>query len=160
MTQGRKPLTNEPLYLEDLSVGMSFKGGPEKISEADIITFAKQFDPQPFHIDPEAAKSSVFKGLAASGWHTVGVTMRMLASGAMPLAAGSIGFGAEVSWPRPVRPGDELSVVCEVIDITPSRSKPNQAIATFRTTTANQKGETVQILTSKNLVFRRGYTPE
>jgi acyl dehydratase len=141
-------------------VGMSFKGGPEKISEADIIAFAKQFDPQTFHTDPEAAKSSVFRGLAASGWHTVGLTMRMLVNGAMPFAGGSIGFGAEVSWPRPVRPGDELSVVCEIIDITPSRSKPNQGVATLRTTTSNQSGETVQILTSKNLVFRRGYAPE
>jgi acyl dehydratase len=152
-------MASQSLYLEDLSVGMTFRGGPEKISEGDIIAFAKQFDPQSFHTDPVAAKSTVFKGLAASGWHTIGLTMRMLVNGAMPFAGGSIGFGAEVSWPRPVRPGDELWVESEIIDITPSRSKPNQAIATVRTTTKNQTGETVQVLTSKNLVFKRGFAP-
>jgi acyl dehydratase len=152
-------MARQSLYLEDLSVGMTFKGGPEKISEADIIAFAKEFDPQSFHTEPEAAKSSVFKGLAASGWHTVALTMRILVNEALPFAGGSIGFGAEVSWPRPVRPGDQLFVESEVIDITPSRSKPHQAIATLRTTTANQSGEVVQVLTSKNLVFKRGYAP-
>ncbi|MGO8953789.1 MAG: MaoC family dehydratase [Rhodomicrobium sp.] len=146
------------LHLEDLYVGMTFTAGPEKISEAEIIAFAKEYDPQPFHTDPEAAKNTVFKGLAASGWQTVGITMRMLVNGA-PLAGGLIGLGGEISWPRATRPGDELSVECEIIEITPSRSKPNQAIATLRTATKNQKGETVQILISKNLVFKRGYAP-
>jgi acyl dehydratase len=152
-------MTSHVLYLEDLTAGMKFRGGPEKVSEAEIIRFAKEFDPQIFHTDPEGAKSSVFKGLAASGWHTVGLTMRMLASGVVPLAGGVIGFGAEVSWLGPVRPGDELSVESEIVDITPSRSKPQQAVATIRTTTANQNGETVQVLTSKNLVFKRGFAP-
>ncbi len=147
------------LYLEDLAVGMKFSAGPEHLSEAEIIAFAKEFDPQPFHTDPERAKNTVFKGLAASGWHTIAVTMRMLVNGAMPFAGGSIGFGAELSWPKPVRPGDDLFVECEVIDITPSRSKPNQAIATLRTTTNNQNGETVLVLTSKNLIFKRGHVP-
>jgi acyl dehydratase len=152
-------MTTTPLYLEDLVTGMSFSGGPVKVSEASIIAFAKEFDPQPFHTDPEAAKKTIFKGLAASGWQTVGLTMRQLVDGALPLAGGAIGFGAEVSWPRPVRPGDELSVEAEIIDITPSRSKPNQAIVTVRTTTRNQHGETVQVLTSKNLAFKRGHAP-
>lgn len=147
------------LYLEDLSPGMTFQGGRVTLSQDSIIAFAKAFDPQPFHTDPEAAKNTVFKGLAASGWHTVALTMRQLADGALPLAGGAIGFGAEVSWPRPVRPGDELSVKAEIIEITPSRSKPNQAIVTVRTTTKNQDGETVQVLTSKNLAFRRGHVP-
>ncbi len=147
------------LYLEDLYPGMTFSAGPVRLSEEAIIAFAKEFDPQPFHIDPEAAKTTIFKGLAASGWHTVGVTMRMLVDAAMPFAGGSIGFGAEVSWPRPVRPGDELSVEVEIIDITPSSSKPNQAIVTLRTTTANQNEETVQVMISKNLVFKRGHVP-
>ncbi|MGO9170593.1 MAG: MaoC family dehydratase [Rhodomicrobium sp.] len=146
------------LYIEDLSPGMTFKAGPEKIAEAEIIAFAKEYDPQPFHTSPEAAKSTVFKGLAASGWHTMALTMRMLVNG-LPLAGGVIGFGGEISWPAATRPGDELSVECEIIEITPSRSKPTQAVATLRTATKNQDGETVQILTSKNLVFKRGYAP-
>ncbi len=151
--------TSRSLYFEDLSVGMTFTGAPEKINETDIIAFAKQFDPQSFHTDPEAAKTTVFNGLAASGWHTACLTMRMLVNGALPFAGGTIGFGAEVSWTRPVRPGDELSVECVILDITPSRSKPNQATATVRTTTKNQNGETVQVITSKNLVFKRGHAP-
>ncbi len=147
------------LYLEDLSPGMKFTAGPAVISEADIIAFAKQFDPQPFHENPEAAKHTVFKGLAASGWHTMALTMRMLVEGAAPVAGGVIGYGAEISWPRPTRPGDVLSVESEVLDIAPSRSKPNQAVVTLRSVTSNQLGETVQILTSKNLVFKRGHVP-
>ncbi len=152
-------MPSRSLYLEDLSVGMVFKAGPESITEADIIAFAKQFDPQPFHTDPVAAKNTVFKGLAASGWHTIGLTMRMLVNGGMPFAGGSVGFGAEVAWPKPTRPGDKLSVEAEILEITPSRSKPNQAIVTLRTTTFNQNNEIVQILTSKNLVFKRGHVP-
>ncbi len=151
-------MPKKKLYLEDLCVGMKLPGGPMKIGEGDVIAFAKQFDPQPFHLDPEAAKNSVFGGLAASGWHTMALTMRMIVEG-MPLAGGVIGFGGEISWPRATRPGDELSVECEVIEITPSRSKPTQAVATLRTVTKNQNGEAVQILTSKNLVYKRGYAP-
>jgi acyl dehydratase len=138
---------------------MRFTGGPVTISEAEIIAFAKKFDPQPFHMDPEAAKNTIFKGLAASGWHTMGLTMRMLVEGAAPVAGGIIGFGGEISWPKPTRPGDELSVQSEVIDVTPSRSKPNQGVITLRSVTKNQHGDTVLILTSKNLVFKRGHAP-
>jgi acyl dehydratase len=152
-------MTTTRFYLEDLVTGMTFSGGRAKLSEASIIAFAKEFDPQPFHTDPEAAKKTIFKGLAASGWHTVALTMRQLAEGGLPLAGGAIGFGAEVSWPRPVRPGDELTVESEIIEITPSRSKPNQATITVRTTTKNQDGVTVQVLTSKNLAFKRGHVP-
>jgi acyl dehydratase len=147
------------LYLEDISAGMRFAAEPVIISEPEMIAFAKQFDPQPFHPDPEAAKHTVFKGLAASGWHTMGLTMRLLIEGAAPIAGGVIGFGGEISWPKPTRPGDELSVESEVIDVTPSRSKPNQGVITLRTVTKNQHGETVLILTSKNLVFKRGHAP-
>jgi acyl dehydratase len=97
--------------------------------------------------------------LAASGWHTMALTMRMLVNGAAPIAGGIIGFGGEISWPKPTRPGDELSVESEVIELTPSRSKPNQGVVTLRSSTKNQHGETVLILTSKNLVFRRGHAP-
>lgn len=148
----------KPLYLEDLSAGMTFTAGPVKISEADIVAFAKEYDPQPFHTDPARAENTIFKGLAASGWHTMAVTMRLIVEGA-PLAGGIIGFGGEIAWPRAVRPGDELSVEAEILEIVPSRSKPSQAVATLRTVTKNQNGETVQILTSKNLVFKRGHAP-
>ncbi len=148
----------KPLYLEDLSAGMTFTAGPVKISEADIVAFAKEYDPQPFHTDPGRAENTIFKGLAASGWHTMAVTMRLIVEGA-PLAGGIIGFGGEIAWPRAVRPGDELSVEAEILEIVPSRSKPSQAVATLRTVTKNQNGETVQILTSKNLVFKRGHAP-
>jgi acyl dehydratase len=154
----RMPVPAKLLYLEDLSVGQTFTAGPVKVCEADILAFAKQFDPQPFHTDPEAAKNTVFKGLAASGWHTMALTMRMIVDCAK-LAGGVVGFGGEISWPGPVRPGDELSIECEILAITPSRSKPMQAVATLRTVTKNQNGETVQVLTSKNLVFRRGHAP-
>jgi acyl dehydratase len=147
-----------PLYLEDLSAGMTFTAGPIKVTEAEIIAFAKEYDPQPFHTDPVRAVNTVFKGLAASGWQTVGLTMRLIVEAA-PLAGGVIGFGGEISWPRATRPGDELSIECEIIEIAPSRSKPNQAVATIRTVTKNQKGETVQVLTSKNLIFKRGFAP-
>jgi acyl dehydratase len=147
------------LYLEDVSTGSKFSGGPVTLTEEAIIAFASEFDPQPFHTDPEAAKATVFKGLAASGWHTACATMRLLVDGAMPFVGGSVGFGVEVSWPRPVRPGDALSVEAEIIEIKPSSSKPHQATVTLRTTTTNQNGEIVQVMTSKNLIFRRGHGP-
>jgi acyl dehydratase len=131
----------EPLYLEDLSTGMKFPGRPYAVTEEEIIAFAKQYDPQPFHCDPEGAKHTFFQGLAASGWHTAAITMRLLVDGGMPFAGGSIGLGAEVSWLRPVRPGDVLSIENEILEITPSRSKPHQAIVTLRTTTQNQKNK-------------------
>ncbi len=148
-----------PLYLEDLSVGMKFTAAPRQVTAEEIIAFAKEFDPQPFHTDPEAAKNTIFKGLAASGWHTVALTMRMLVDGAMPIAGGAIGLGVELSWPRPTRPGDILSVECEIMDIIPSNSKPNQALILARATTTNQNGETVLVLNSKNLAFKRGHLP-
>jgi acyl dehydratase len=151
-------MPTKPLYFEDLSAGMTFTAGPIKISEAEIIAFAKEYDPQAFHTDPVRAENTVFKGLAASGWQTMGLTMRMIVE-AVPLAGGVIGFGGEISWPRATRPGDELSIECEIIEITPSRSKPNQAVATIRTVTRNQNGETVQVFTSKNLIFKRGFAP-
>jgi acyl dehydratase len=148
-----------PLFLEDLSVGMKSTAGPRQVTEQEIIAFAKEFDPQPFHTDPEAAKSTIFKGLAASGWHTVALTMRMLVDGALPIAGGAIGLGVDLSWPRPTRPGDILSVECEIMDIIPSNSKPNQALILTRATTTNQNGEPVLVLNSKNLAFKRGHLP-
>jgi acyl dehydratase len=144
-----------PLYLDDLQIGQRFAAGPLSVTEAEIKRFAAEFDPQPFHVDGEAAKATLFKGLAASGWHTAALTMRMLVDGGVPIATGVIGVGGEIAWPNPVRPGDTLAVESEVLGITPSRSKPNQAIVTVRSTTRNQSGATVQILTAKLVVFAR-----
>ncbi len=152
-------MSKDRFHLEDLAPGMRFTAGPVTLTEEAVIAFAREFDPQPFHTDPEAAKASFFRGHVASGWQTASVTMRMLVDGGMPLAGGSIGLGVELSWPRPVRPGDTLSVELEVLDIIPSSSKPGRAIATLKTTTTNQNGEIVQVMTSKNIVFKRGHVP-
>lgn len=145
------------LYLDDVSPGMRFHAGPIVLTEEAIVAFAKEYDPQPFHTDPEAAETSFFKQLVASGWQTAALTMRMLVEAAMPFGGGCIGLGVELSWPKPVLPGDALSVEMEILDIAPSKSRPGQAIATVKTTTTNQKGEIVQVMTSKNLLFKRGY---
>lgn len=153
------PSNRPKLHLEDLAVGMTFTAGPHHVTEEAIIAFAREFDPQPFHTDPEAAKSTFFNGLAGSGWHTAAITMKLLVAGAATFDGGAIGLGGEISWPRPMRPGDALTVTSEIIDITPSRSKPNQAIVTMRTTTENQVSQPVQILTTKTIVFKRGHAP-
>ena len=143
------------LYLEDLHVGQQFTSGSYLMEKDRIKEFAAEFDPQPFHLDESAAGESIFRGLAASGWHTAAVTMRLLVSDGLPLANGIIGLGGEIAWPRPTRPGDTLRVESEIVDISPSRSKPNQAIVTVRSTTFNQNREPVYLFTAKVLVFRR-----
>jgi acyl dehydratase len=143
------------LYLDDLHVGQRFAAGPVSVTAPEIVRFAREFDPQPFHLDDEAAKATMFEGLAASGWHTASLTMRMLTGGGIPIATGVIGIGGEIAWPKPVRPGDTLRVESEVLAIAPSRSRPNQAIVTMRSTTTNQHGDTVQVLTAKIIVFTR-----
>lgn len=149
------------LYLEDLQPGMvhRFEGEPTTMDAESIKAFARQFDPQPFHLDEGTAAKTLFKGLAASGWHTAAVTMKLLVEGGLPLAGGIIGAGVEeVRWPRPVRPGDRLRVESEVLEVRPSRSRPEQGIAKVRTTTLNQNSEPVQIMTS-NLVVQRRLSP-
>jgi acyl dehydratase len=143
------------LFLDDLRVGQRFTAGPVSVTASEIVRFAREFDPQPFHLDHEAAKATLFRGLAASGWHTAALTTRMLTDGGIPIATGVIGVGGEIAWPNPVRPDDTLRVESEVLAIAPSRSKPNQAIVTVRSTTTNQRGETVQVLTSKLVAFAR-----
>ena len=122
---------------------------------ARIKEFAAEFDPQPFHLDEAAAEASVFRGLAASGWHTAAVAMRLLVAGGLPFANGIIGLGGDIAWPKPTRPGDTLQVESEIIEITPSRSKPQQGIVTVRSTMFNQDREAVYLLTAKLLVLRR-----
>jgi acyl dehydratase len=144
-----------PLYLEDLEVGQRFTSAEYRVEEDRIKAFAAEFDPQPFHLDGAAARASIFGGLAASGWHTAAITMRLLVTGGVPFAAGVIGLGGEIAWPRPTRAGDVLRVESEIVEILPSRSKPNQAIVRVRSTTLNQHGEPVQVFTGKILSFRR-----
>jgi acyl dehydratase/ribonuclease HI len=152
------PVADPPktlLYLEDLHVGQKFTSGTYRMDEARIKSFAAEFDPQPFHLDNAAAQHSVFRGLAASGWHTAAATMRLLVTSGLPFAGGLVGLGGEVSWSRPTRPGDTLRVVSEILAIAPSRSKPNQAIVTVRSVTYNQNEEQAQVFTSKILAYRR-----
>ncbi|MCW6507926.1 MaoC family dehydratase [Lichenifustis flavocetrariae] len=143
------------LFLEDLVVGQRFDSGFHQVDRAQIEAFAKEFDPQPFHLDESAAKASLFGGLAASGWHTAAITMRLLVGGGLPFAGGLIGAGGEITWPQPVRPGDTLRVESEIMAITPSRSKPDRGMVATRSETRNQQGETVQILLAKLVVQRR-----
>jgi acyl dehydratase len=143
------------LYLEDLHVGQRFVSGTYQISEDQIKAFAQEFDPQPFHLDEAAAQATVFAGLAASGWHTAAIAMRLLVTSGLPLANGIIGLGGDLAWPKPTRPGDTLHVESEVLEIVPSRSKPNQALVKVQSTTLNQDGEAVHRFTSKVLVFKR-----
>jgi acyl dehydratase len=147
--------TSKPrLYLEDLFVGQRFESEPHSLDAAEIKAFAAQFDPQPFHLDEEAAKASLFGGLAASGWHTAALTMRMLVE-SVPLADGLVGAELQLAWPRPTRPGMTLRLTSEVIDIVPSRSKPNMAIVTMRNETRDQDGNLLQLFTVKMPVFKR-----
>jgi acyl dehydratase len=143
------------LYLEDLQVGQRFISGLYHMDENGIKAFAADFDPQPFHLDEAVARTSIFRGLSASGWHTAAVTMRLLVTGGLPLANGIIGLGGELAWPKPTRPGDTLRVESEILEILPSRSKPNQGVVKVRSTTLNQHGEPVYVFTAKVLVFKR-----
>ena len=148
-------LTQTALYLDDLYVGQRFTSDTYRMEEADILRFAAEFDPQPFHLDGAAAASSVFQGLAASGWHTASVAMRLLVTGGLPLAGGIIGLGGEIAWPKPTRPGDLLHLESEIAEITSSRSNPDRAIVKVQSTMFNQNQEAVYLLTAKLLVSRR-----
>src|SRR2546423_13252251 len=109
----------ESLFLDDLHVGQRFTSGSHPIDEEHIKAFAQQFDPQPFHLDGEAAKDSLFQELVASGWHTAAITMRLLVESGLPLAGGVIGTGGEITWPRPVRPSAILHVESEILELRP-----------------------------------------
>jgi acyl dehydratase len=145
----------ERLYLEDFTVGRRFVSAAHALDADQIKAFASRFDPQPFHLDEAAAQTSFFHGLAASGWHTAAITMSLLVKSGMPIAGGLIGAGAQIEWPRPVRPGDTLTVESEVVEVKPSRSRPERGMITVKSQTRNQQGEVVQILTSRMLVWKR-----
>lgn len=143
------------LYLDDFRVGQRFVSGAHTVDAEEIKAFAREFDPQPFHLDEETAKHTLFGGLVASGWHTAALTMRLMVERGLPIAGGIIGIGGEMNWPRPTRPGDTLTVVSEIMEVTPSRTRPDRGTVRVRSETRNQRGEVVQILDAKLLVPRR-----
>ena len=146
----------ELIYLEDLAPGSVYKSSEYRLDAAQIREFAQRFDPQPFHLDEDAARETFFAGLAASGWHTAAITMKLLVE-SLPLAGGVIGAGSELSWPRPTRPDDVLHVVSTIMEITPSRSKADRGIVTVQSDTLNQRGELCQRSVARLVAFRRGY---
>ncbi|MEP6937912.1 MAG: MaoC family dehydratase [Chthoniobacterales bacterium] len=144
-------------YLEDLHVGDRFESTETfRVTENDIVEFARAFDPQPFHLDARTARESIFAGLAASGWHTGAMSMRLFVTSPLNLAGGAVGLGVdELRWPRPVRPGDLLRLETEIMEVRTSRSKPDRGVIRIRNLTRNQKDETVQTFTASVLVLRR-----
>ena len=147
----------QPHYLDDLAVGQKFGSGRRTLELDAIRSFAAEFDPQPFHLDDEAAQATLFRGLAASGWHTAAVTMRLLVDSEFRPAGGVVGAGLEeLRWPRPARPGDELRLEIEVLDVRPSKSRPEQGIVKARVTTLNQDDEALQVYVANLVVQRRG----
>jgi acyl dehydratase len=145
-----------PLYLDDIAVGQTFVTGTVQVETGKVKAFAAEFDPQPFHLDAEAARASMFGGLVASGWHTAALTMRLLVDGEFQIVGGLIGLGVEeVRWPRPVRPGDVLHVESEVLDVRPSKSQPDRGIVKMRNTTLNQAGEPVMVQVVNIIAPRR-----
>jgi acyl dehydratase len=142
-------------YFEDFEPGQKFASGRLTVSAAEITAFAASYDPQPFHLDDDAAKESPFGGLAASGWHTAALTMRLIVGSEFRPAGGILGFGGELAWLKPVRPGDELHVESEILETRQSQSRPGQGIVKVRVTTLNQDGEIVQTFTPALLVPRR-----
>ncbi len=145
----------DKIYLDDLQVGQTFSSAAEEMTEAEILAFAERYDPQPFHLDHEAAKGTLFGGLAASGWHTAAFTMRLNVTSGPKFAGGIVGGGGELQWPMPTRPGDVLHVESEVLEITPSRSKPDRGMVVLLSNTVNQDGKVVQISKMKLVVPRR-----
>ena len=143
-------------YLEDFAVGQTYGSGRVQIDEERIKRFASEFDPQPFHLDAAAAQHTIFHGLAASGWHTAAVTMRLLVESDFRPAGGIVGAGFdELHWPRPVRPGDELHIESEVIEVRPSKSRPDLGLIKVRMTTLNQHREVVLVSVGNLLVPHR-----
>ena len=143
-------------YLEDLQVGDKIQTGSVTVTEADILEFARRFDPQPMHTDPEAARRGPFRGLIASGWHTAAIVMRLTVDsnplGSLPL----LGLGVDgIQWPQPVRPGDTIQVEMEVLEIRPSKSRPSHGVVKIRSTARNQNGEVVYVVTPNVWVPRR-----
>jgi acyl dehydratase len=143
------------LYLDDLRIGDTFRTEAHALDVDQVTSFARQFDPQPFHLDDGAAAQSIFAGLAASGWHTAAVTMRLLVTSGPRLAGGIIGASVKLDWKLPTRPTDVLHVESEVVEVTPSRSRPDRGAVVLRSDTLNQDGKVVQTMTATLMVLRR-----
>jgi acyl dehydratase len=143
------------LYFDDLKGGDTYTSATHAVTAEDIHRFAAEFDPQPFHLDDAAARQTIFGGLAASGWHTAAITMRLLVTSGPRLANGILGVGGEIEWKTPTRPGDVLHVDSEVAELIPSRSRPDRGVVVMRSRTVNQNGDVVQTLTAKLMVARR-----
>ena len=143
-------------YFEDFAVGQKYASARRRcVGKAEITAFAAEYDQQPFHLDETAARDTIFAGLAASGWHTAALTMSLIVGSEFRPAGGIVGFGGELQWLKPVRPGDELRVESEIIELRDSRSRPDQGLVKVRVTTFNQHGEAVQTFTPTLLVNRR-----
>ena len=148
-------------YFEDFAVGQVFGSSRVRVEADRIVTFAAEFDPQPFHLDPAAASGTFFHGLVASGWYTAAVTMRLLVNSELRPSGGIIGLGfEELRWPRPVRPGDELHLHTEVLEARPSRSRPEHGLVKLRIATLDRADEAVQVLVGTLLVGRRARDPD
>ena len=144
------------LYFEDLKVGDRFQSQTYEVTEKAIVDFAREFDVQPFHLDNEAAKETVFQGLAASGWHTAAIAMRLFTTGPLQFVGGAIGLGVdELRWPAAVRPGDTLSLETEILELRPSRSRPRHGLVRIRNVTTNQRGEIVLSYLANAMVEKR-----
>jgi len=142
-------------YFDDLTQGDRFKSATYEVTEEAIIAFAREFDPQPFHLDAAVARQTMFESLIASGWHTAAITMRLFVQ-RLNFAEGAIGLGVdELRWPNSVRPGDRLQVETEIVDLRVSRSKPSHGVVRLRNVTTNQRDEIVQRMTASALVLRR-----
>ena len=142
-------------YFEDFAPGQNFGSEPRPVDAAEIKSFAAQFDPQPFHLDEAAARNSLFDGLAASGWHTAAMSMRLCVESSFRPAGGIIGGGGELTWAKPVRPGDTLRVEIEIVETRASRSRPGHGLVKVRINTLNQHSEIVQTFSPTLLVDRR-----
>jgi acyl dehydratase len=143
------------LYFDDLVVGQRFTSGSRTLTADEIKAFAREFDPQSFHLDEEAARDTFFQGLAASGWHAASIAMSLLVRGGLPIAGGIVGAGGEIAWRKPIRPGDTLHVESEIVSVTPSRSRADRGTVLARSDTINQNGEIVQTFTARLIVPRR-----
>lgn len=148
-------MSQDPLFLDDLHVGDTFVTATHELTADEIKQFATAFDPQPFHLDDAAAAHTIFSGLAASGWHTAAVTMKLLVTSGPRLAGGIVGAGGEIEWKTPTRPGDVLHVESEVLELIASKSRPDRGLVVLRSRTVNQRGDVVQTLTARLVLPRR-----
>lgn len=147
---------NRVRYLDDFTVGQRFGSGRLLVDADAIKRFAAEYDPQVFHLNEQGAKETLFQGLAASGWHTAALTMRLFVESEFRPVGGIVGAGVdELQWPRPVRPGDELRMEAEIVEIRASKSRPEQGLTKVRVTTLNQKNEVVQVAVVNLVIMRR-----